>query len=153
MAGTITSMLKATPRPRPRPSKVPTTPTKAPCTMKMDMMLPGLAPKVRKMAMSARLSVTNITKVLTKLNAATATIRVRMMNIMRFSTCTAANQVRFCRVQSRTHRPGSMGINSSATWRARCKSRSFKRTPLGPSSRNKVWASARCNKAMLASYS
>jgi hypothetical protein len=48
------------------------------------------------MAMSARLSVTVITSVLTRLKAATATIRVRMMNIMRFSTCTAANQVLFC---------------------------------------------------------
>jgi hypothetical protein len=52
------------------------------------------------MAMSARLSVTVITSVLTRLNAATATISVRMMNIIRFSTCTAANQVRFWRVQS-----------------------------------------------------
>ena len=44
--------------------------------------------------MSARLSVTVITSVETRLKAATATISVRMMNIMRFSTCTAANQVR-----------------------------------------------------------
>ena len=41
------------------------------------------------------LSVTVITSVLTRLKAATATIRVRMMNIIRFSSCTAANQVRF----------------------------------------------------------
>ena len=78
------------------------TPTAAPCTTKMINMLRGVAPRVRKMAMSARLSVTDITKVDTKLNAATATIRVRMMNIMRFSSCTAANQLRFWRVQSRT---------------------------------------------------
>ena len=67
----------------------------APCTTKIPMMLCGLAPSVRKMAMSARLSVTVITSVDTRLKAATATISVRMMNIMRFSTCTAANQVLF----------------------------------------------------------
>ena len=77
------------------------TPTIAPCTTKMPMMLRGLAPSVRRIAMSARLSVTVITSVETRLNAATATISVRMMNIMRFSICTAANQVLFARVQSR----------------------------------------------------
>ena len=101
MAGTITSMLLAMARPSSRPDIVPITPTMAPCTTKIPMMLLGLAPSVRRMAMSARLSVTVITSVLTRLNAATATISVRMMNIMRFSSCTAANQVRFCCVQSR----------------------------------------------------
>jgi hypothetical protein len=62
----------------------------------------GLAPSVRRMAMSARLSVTVITSVDTRLKAATATISVRMMNIMRFSICTASNQLRLVRVQSRT---------------------------------------------------
>ncbi|MOA51129.1 hypothetical protein D3C78_1742380 [compost metagenome] len=57
--------------------------------MKICMMLAGLAPRVRRMAMSACLSVTTITSVDTRLNAATATISVRMMNIMRFSICTA----------------------------------------------------------------
>lgn len=52
--------------------------------------------------MSLALSVTVITKVLTRLKAATATMSVKMMNIMRFSSCTAENQVRFCCVQSRT---------------------------------------------------
>ena len=52
--------------------------------------------------MSARLSVTVITSVETRLNAATATISVRMMNIRRFSTCTAENQLRLVLVQSRT---------------------------------------------------
>ena len=51
--------------------------------------------------MSACLSVTVITSVDTRLNAATAMISVRMMNIMRFSICTAANQVLFCCDQSR----------------------------------------------------
>jgi hypothetical protein len=98
----MTSMLKAMASPSSRPASVPITPTAAPCTTKMPMMLRGLAPSVRRMAMSARLSVTVITSVLTRLKAATATISVRMMNIMRFSSCTAANQVRFCCVQSRT---------------------------------------------------
>ena len=63
--------------------------------------------------MSARLSVTVITSVETRLNAATATISVRMMNIRRFSSCTAANQLRLVRVQSRT---------VDAAGRARCAS-------------------------------
>jgi hypothetical protein len=62
----------------------------------------GLAPSVRRMAMSARLSVTVITSVETRLKAATATMSVRMMNISRFSICTASNQLRLLRVQSRT---------------------------------------------------
>ncbi|MNV64730.1 hypothetical protein D3C71_1573870 [compost metagenome] len=104
MAGTITSILQAISKPSARPAKVPITPTRAPCTTNTPMMLLGLAPRVRKMAISARLSVTVITRVVTRLKAATATIKVRMMNIMRFSTCTAANQVLFCCVQSRISR-------------------------------------------------
>ena len=38
-------------------------PTIAPCTMKIPMMLRGLAPSVRRIAMSACLSVTAITSV------------------------------------------------------------------------------------------
>ena len=60
----------------------------------MPMIERGVAPSVRRIAMSACLSVTVITSVETRLNAATATISVRMMNIRRFSTCTAANQLR-----------------------------------------------------------
>ena len=118
------------------------------------MMLAGLAPKVRKMAMSARLSVTVITKVLTKLKAATATISVRMMNIMRFSICTAANQVRLARVQSRniTSSPNT-GESSAATCRACCASFNFTRMPLGPSKRKIRCASSMCSKAKDASYS
>ena len=100
----MTSMLTATSSPSNRPAKVPITPTMAPCTTKMPMMLRGLAPSVRKIAMSARLSCTVITSVDTRLNAATATMSVRMMNIMRFSSSTAANQVLFCCVQSRIKR-------------------------------------------------
>jgi hypothetical protein len=77
-------------------------PEVAPCTMKMPMMERGLAPSVRRMAMSDCLSVTVITSVDTRLKAATATISVRMMNISRFSICTASYQLRLVRVQSRT---------------------------------------------------
>ena len=103
---------------------MPITPTIAPCTTKMPMMLRGLAPSVRRMAMSARLSVTVITSVLTRLKAATATISVRMMNIMRFSSCTAANQVRFWRVQSRISKSPRQGASpaAAATSRAWCRS-------------------------------
>ncbi len=73
--------------------------------------------------MSARLSVTVITSVETRLNAATATISVRMMNISRFSTCTASNQLRLVRVQSRTSTPAPRRCCSSApTSRACCRS-------------------------------
>ena len=50
--------------------------------MKISMMLRGRAPSVRRMAMSACLSVTAMTSVETILNAATATISSRMMNII-----------------------------------------------------------------------
>ena len=52
--------------------------------------------------MSACLSVTVITSVDTRLNAATATISVRMMNIIVFSICTASYQAALVRVQSCT---------------------------------------------------
>ena len=154
MKGTITSILNATPKPNSKPANVPITPTVAPCTTKMPMMLLGLAPKVRKMAISARLSCTVITKVDTKLNAATATISVKIMNIMRFSTCTAANQVLFCRVQSRTTKlPVKLRLKSRATARASCKSLSFNRMPVGPSRRNILAASSTCIIASVESYS
>ena len=147
-------MLKATPKPSKSPKPVPITPTMAPCTTKMAMMLPGLAPKVRKMAMSARLSVTVITRVETRLKAATITIRVKMIPIMRFSNCTAANQVRFCRVQSRMNRPaGMVGAISKATSRERCKSLILMRTPVGPSKRKIFMASSWCSMASVESYS
>ena len=102
----MTSMLSATSRPSPTPIAVPTTPTSAPCTTKMPITERGLAPRVRRIAMSDCLSVTVITSVETRLNAATAMISVRMMNISRFSTCTASNQLRLVRVQSRTTTSG-----------------------------------------------
>ena len=68
-------------------------PISAPCTMKIFMMRRGRAPSVRRMAMSACLSVTAMTSVETMLKAATATISDRMMNIMFFSICTARKKL------------------------------------------------------------
>ena len=69
--------------------------------MKIAMIDDGDAPSVRRIAMSACLSVTTITCADTMLNAATATISVRMMNITRFSICTARKKLAWLRVQSR----------------------------------------------------
>ena len=76
-----------------------------------------------------------ITSVLTRLKAATATIRVRMMAIMRFSICTAAYQVLFWRVQSSSSkRPESAPASSCVTCGAWCMSFRRARTPVGPCS-------------------
>ena len=104
--------------------------------------------------MSARLSVTVITSVETRLNAATATISVRMMNIMRFSTCTASNQLRLVRVQSRTMTPlPSCCASAPPTSRAWCTSASRSCTPIGPSARNSRAASSSATSASALSYS
>ena len=81
---------------------MPITPISVPCTMKIFMMQAGEAPRVRRIAMSGCLSVTTITSVETMLKAATAMMSVRMMNIMRFSICTARKKLAFCCVQSVT---------------------------------------------------
>ena len=80
---------------------VPMKPISAPCTTKIAMIDDGDAPSVRRIAMSACLSVTTITCADTMLNAATATMSVRMMNITRFSICTARKKFAWLRVQSR----------------------------------------------------
>ena len=69
------------------------TPIAVPWTMKMPMTRPGESPRVRSTAMSARLSVTTITRVETMLKAATATIRNRMMLIIRFSDRQRAEEI------------------------------------------------------------
>ena len=122
--------------------------------MNTPMIERGLAPSVRRMAMSARLSVTVMTSVDTRLKAATATISVRMMNIRRFSICTASNQLRLVRVQSRTITSGPRLRDScAATSRAPCTSRRRSCTPVGPSTRKKRAASSRWIKARPLSYS
>ena len=62
--------------------------------------------------MSACLSVTTITCAETMLNAATATIRVRIRNIMRFSIATARKKLAWLIVQSRAS--SSMGSTASS---------------------------------------
>ena len=57
----------------------------SPWVMKMPITLRGEAPKVRRMAMSVRLSVTTMTSMATMLKAATATISSRMSDIIVFS--------------------------------------------------------------------
>ena len=91
--GTTTSTLSASATPPAMPSPKPMKPISAPCTMKIAMTLEGLAPSVRRIAMSACLSVTAMTSVETMLNAATATISERMMNIMFFSIATARKKL------------------------------------------------------------
>jgi hypothetical protein len=102
MKGTMVGMLKATSSPPTHAAERAGDARGAPCTMKISMMERGLAPSVRRIAMSACLSVTVITSVDTRLNAATATISVRMMNIIVFSICTASYQAALVRVQSCT---------------------------------------------------
>ena len=72
---------------------MPITPISAPWIMKIAVIDDGDAPSVRRIAMSACLSVTVITCADTMLNAATAMISVRMMNITRFSICTARKKL------------------------------------------------------------
>ena len=67
------------------PSSVPTTPTIMPCTIKIHKIVAGVAPMVRKIAISACLSLTTMTKDETKLKAATAMINNKIRNIMVFS--------------------------------------------------------------------
>ena len=67
------------------PTRVPTTPITVPWTMKIAMICFGVAPSVRRMAMSPRLSVTTITSVEIMLKAATATISSSSSPIMAFS--------------------------------------------------------------------
>ena len=80
--------------------------------MKIAITDRRLAPIVRSTAMSERFSVTVITREETRPKAPTKTIKKRMIAIMRFSTCTAANHVRFCCVQSVAYCPrGRMRVS------------------------------------------
>ena len=91
----------------------------------------GAAPSVRRIAMSACLSVTTITCAETMLNAATATISVRMMNITRFSICDRAEEIRVRQrpVADLARRPAALRARSRATCGAANRSSSFRRTP------------------------
>ena len=154
MKGTMTPTFSASTTPPITPKALPSKPTSAPWIMKIFMMENGEAPSVRKMAMSACLSVTDITRVETRLNAATAMIMLRMMNIMFFWLCTSAYQLALARDQSRIHSwPGIDALSSRATcgaWFMSCRRR---RRPDGPSSCSSCCASAILTKARLPSSS
>ncbi len=104
--------------------------------------------------MSACLSVTVITSVDTRLNAATATISVRMMNIIVFSICTASYQAALVRVQSctRTSLP-SPTLSRAAAARASCTSARRSCTPVGPPVRYSLAVSSSAANARPLSYS
>ena len=70
--------------------------------MKIARMLRGVAPIVRRIAMSARLSFTTMTSVETMLNAATATTSSRMMNNADFVSWIERKKFACLRVQSST---------------------------------------------------
>ncbi|MNP13732.1 hypothetical protein D3C76_1060250 [compost metagenome] len=80
--------------------RVPTTPITVPWTMKMLMICRGVAPRVRRMAMSERLSATTMISVAMMLNAATATISSSSRPIMVFSIFIALNRLPWVWVQS-----------------------------------------------------
>ena len=105
MEATTVSTLVASATPPAIPTSVPSTPIRVPWTMKMRMMRPGDAPSVRRMAMSASLSVTTMISVETMLKAATATISVRITNITVFSVFRARKKLAWCWVQSRIQNP------------------------------------------------
>ena len=88
-AGTMVSMCNAMLTPLTSPSSIPINPIRVPCTMNTHITEAGDMPSVRRIAMSACLSVTTMTSVDTILNAATATISERMMNMTVFSVRTA----------------------------------------------------------------
>jgi hypothetical protein len=98
----IGSMFSAVSTPVPTPSSVPNTPITTPCTMKMPMIERGVAPSVRRIAMSDCLSCTAMTRPEAMLNTATITISDRMMNITVFSMPIARKKLACWRVQSDT---------------------------------------------------
>ena len=68
---------------------VPTTPIEAPVMRNTRMMAYFVAPMVRRIAMSLRLSFTSMIRPDTILSVATSTISVKIMNMTLRSTCSA----------------------------------------------------------------
>jgi hypothetical protein len=95
-------MFNAKLSPKINPKKVPTTPTDDPHIKKIRKTAPRVAPIVRKMAISLPLSLTNIIRLDTMLNAATHTINVKIKNITVRSTFNALNKLAFNTCQSFT---------------------------------------------------
>ena len=96
------SMLAQNSAPTTKPMIVPLTPMLAPAIKKMRMIAPRDAPIVRRIAMSADLSFTSITRPEIILSAATRMMSERMRNITFFSTSTAPNRLEFVSCQVRT---------------------------------------------------
>ena len=81
--------LNASASPSARPSSAPNQPMITPWVMNTPTIARGVMPTVRRIAMSVRFSFTTITSAATMLNAATATISIRISVIMVFSMPTA----------------------------------------------------------------
>ena len=79
-------MLSAKDTPSASPSSVPVTPTLAPDRKKMRMIMPRVAPMVRRIAMSRPLSFTSMIRLEMMLKAATMMISDRIRNITLRST-------------------------------------------------------------------
>ncbi len=90
---TIWLTLNAAITPSTPPISVPTMPIRLPWTMNVPMICAGVAPRVRRMAMSGPLSFTTITRVAMMLKAATAMIIISSRPIMVFSIFMALNRL------------------------------------------------------------
>ena len=91
-------------------------PTAAADRKKARTIVPFPAPMVRRMAMLPRLTRTSMVKLATTFIAATSTIRVRMMNIITFSTSSAPTKRALSACQSetlRSSRPSDLRISAA----------------------------------------
>ena len=85
-------------------------PTAAADMKKARTIVPVAAPMVRRMAMLPRFTRTSMVKLATTFIAATSTIRVRMMNIITFSTCRAPTKRALSVCQSETLRSSRSSV-------------------------------------------
>ncbi len=84
------------------PTAVPTMPTRAPWRTNMASMAAGVEPRVRRMAISPRLSRTTITSVETMLKAATPTTSSRITKMIERVSWIDRKKLPCSRVQSVT---------------------------------------------------
>ena len=88
--------------------------------MKIAITCRGVAPRVRRIAMSARLSATTMISVAMMLKAATAMISNSSRPIMVFSICMALNRLPWVRVQSIALKPApscvAMAADTCGAW-------------------------------------
>ncbi len=87
--------------PAQQPSIVPVAPISSPSIMKIFMILRAVAPMDFSMAMSLAFSMTVMISVVMILKAATSTMRLRMINITRFSSLSAEKRFLFISIQLR----------------------------------------------------